>query len=91
MENKINNREMVKEVTNSEKNGKNIDYLINSINTFEIMELDVEDVFNSEYLRECVGRLETDEYHIEQSIRTIKERIEEIELNSQREEEVKMN
>ena len=70
---------------------KNIDYLIDDMNTFEIMYTDIENIFNYEYLKECLERLEVDEYHIQQSIGTIKDRIGEIELNSEREEEVDNN
>jgi DNA repair ATPase RecN len=64
---------------------------MSEIRTFEILDSDVENIFNSIYLKDCVERLEGDEYHIEQSIRTIKERISDIEHISQIEEVVKNN
>lgn len=87
----IKKEEVVNNSNKSHKNEKNIDYLIDDMNTFEIMYSDIENIFNSEYLNECIERLEVDIEHIQQSIGTIKDRIGEIELNSEREEEVKEN
>ena len=87
----IKKEEVVNNSNKSHKNEKNIDYLIDDMNTFEIMYSDIENIFNSEYLNECIERLEVDIEHIQQSIGTIKDRIGEIELNSEREEEVKKN
>ena len=76
---------------NTNKSQLSLNTLINEINTFEIFDSDVENIFNSDYLKECLERLEGDEYHIERSIRTIKERISDIENISQIEEEIKNN
>ena len=83
--------ELVKNSNQPQQKEKNIDSLIGEMNTFEIFKTDVENIFNSDYLKECVESLEGDEYHIKRSIETIKERISEIEHISQLEEEVNNN
>ena len=83
--------ELVKNSNQPQQKEKNIEYLMSKIRTFEILDSDVENIFNSIYLRECLERLEGDEYHIEQCIRTIKERVSDIEHISQIEEVVKNN
>lgn len=83
--------EMVKNSNQPQQKEKNIEFLMNEMNTFEIIDSDVENIFNSNYLKECLERLEGDEYHIERSIRTIKDRISDIEHISQIEEEIKNN
>ena len=91
MSNTVIKEELVKNSNQPQQKEKNIEYLMSKIRTFEILDSDVENIFNSIYLRECLERLEGDEYHIEQCIRTIKERISDIEHISQIEEVVKNN
>lgn len=91
MSNTVIKEELVKNSNQPKQKEKNIDSLIGEMNTFEIFKTDVENIFNSDYLKECVDSLEGDKYHIECSIGTIKERISEIEHISQLEEEVKNN
>jgi len=91
MNTKIKKEEVMTNINESQQKEKNIDCLLSEIKTFEILDSDVENIFNSIYLKDCVERLEGDEYHIEQSIRTIKERINDIEHISQIEEVVKNN
>jgi DNA repair ATPase RecN len=91
MNTKIKKEEVMTNINESQQKEKNIDSLMSEIRTFEILDSDVENIFNSIYLKDCVERLEGDEYHIEQSIRTIKERISDIEHISQIEEVVKNN
>lgn len=91
MSNTIKKEEMVKNSNQPQQKEKNIEFLMNEMKTFEIIDSDVENIFNSDYLKECLERLEGDEYHIERSIRTIKERISDIEHISQIEEEIKNN
>jgi len=87
----VTKEELVKNSNQPQQKEKKIDFLLNGIKTFEILDSDVENIFNSNYLKKCLQRLECDEYHIEQSIRTIKERISEIEYILQIEEEVRNN
>ena len=91
MSNTVIKEEVVKKSNQPQQKEKNIDSLIGEMNTFEIFNTDVENIFNSDYLKECVDSLEGDKYHIECSIGTIKERISEIEHISKLEEEVKNN
>lgn len=91
MSNTVIKEEVVKKSNQPQQKEKNIDSLIGEMNTFEIFKTDVENIFNSDYLKECVESLEGDKYHIECSIGTIKERISEIEYISQLEEEVNNN
>lgn len=91
MSNTVIKEEVVKKSNQPQQKEKNIDSLIGEMNTFEIFKTDVENIFNSDYLKECVESLEGDEYHIKRSIETIKERISEIEYISQLEEEVNNN
>jgi chromosome segregation ATPase len=91
MSNTVIKEEVVKKSNQPQQKEKNIDSLIGEMNTFEIFKTDVENIFNSNYLKECVESLEGDKYHIECSIGTIKERISEIEHISQLEEEVNNN
>lgn len=91
MSNTVIKEELVKNSNQPQQKEKNIDSLIGEMNTFEIFNTDVENIFNSDYLKECVDSLEGDKYHIECSIGTIKERISEIEHISLLEEEVKNN
>lgn len=87
----ITKEEMVNNSIQPQQTEKNIDLLMNGIKTFEILDSDIESIFNSNYLKKCLERLECDKYHIEQSIRTMKERISEIEYILQIEEEVRNN
>jgi hypothetical protein len=87
----ITNEELVKNSNQSQKKEMNIDFLMREIKTFEILDSDVENIYNTNYLNECLERLECDNYHIEQSINTIKERISDIEYISQIEEVIKNN
>ena len=87
----ITKEEVVNNSNQPQQKEKKIDFLLNGIKTFEILDSDVENIFNSNYLKKCLEILECDEYHIEQSIRTIKERISDIEHISQIEEVVKNN
>ncbi len=91
MSNTVIKEELVNNSKQPQQKEKNIEFLMNEMNTFEIIDSDVENIFNSNYLKECLERLEGDEYHIERSIRTIKDRISDIEHISQIEEEIKNN
>lgn len=91
MSNTVIKEELVNNSKQPQQTEKNIDSLIGEMKTFEIFNTDVENIFNSNYLKECVESLESDEYHIKCSIQTIKERIGEIEYISQLEEEVNNN
>jgi len=91
MKNKFIKEEVVKKSNQPQQKGTEIEFLLSKIKTFEILDSDVENIFNSVYLKECLERLECDEYHIQQSIRTIKERISDIEHIYQIEEIVKNN
>jgi len=84
----IKKEKMVNNSNQPQQKEKNIDFMMNEIKTFEILYSDVE-IFNSKYLKKCLEKLECDEYHIERSIRTIKERISDLEHISQIEEEIK--
>jgi hypothetical protein len=86
----IKKEKMVNNSNQPQQKEKNIDFMMNEIKTFEILYSDVE-IFNSKYLKKCLEKLECDEYHIERSIRTIKERISDLEHISQIEEEVRNN
>lgn len=57
--------------------------LINNINVIEIYNTDCEKVDNLDFLKEILETLEGYEYGLSQSIGSIKDRIDEIELESE--------
>ena len=57
--------------------------LINNINVIEIFNTDCEKVDNLDFLKEILETLEGYEYGLSQSISSIKDRIDEIELESE--------
>ncbi|MAZ38222.1 MAG: hypothetical protein CL842_12300 [Crocinitomicaceae bacterium] len=75
-------KNVVKNINQLQQKGKNIDYLIDDMNTFEIMYTDMEDITDTEYLRECIQRLRVDESYIIQCIGNINEKIKELEHDS---------
>ena len=54
MSNTVIKEELVKNSNQPQQKEKNIDSLIGEMNTFEIFKTDVENIFNSDYLKECV-------------------------------------
>lgn len=57
--------------------------LINSINVIEIFDTDCEKVNNIKFLKGILEKLEDYEYGLTKSISTIKDRIDEIEIESE--------
>ena len=91
MYNTIKKVEMVNNSNQPQQKKEKIDFLMNEMKTFEITDTDMENIFNSDYLKECLERLEFDEYHIKQSIKSIRDRIKEIGYIKQIEEEIQNN
>ena len=89
MKNIITNEEMVKNSNQPQQTIKNIDYLLKEIKTFEIYTDDFTGIMDIGYLEECLDKFETDEYHIQQCINSVKERIEMIERVKELEDEIK--
>ena len=92
MNTKIKKEEVLTNINQTQQTEKNIEYLMRELITLEIFDTDVKNIFNLEYLKECLEGLETHEYNIERGIISIKERISEIQDNYDgEEEEVKEN
>jgi hypothetical protein len=91
MNTKIKKEEVLTNINQTQQTDKNIEYLMRELITLEIFDTDVKNIFNLEYLKECLEGLETHEYNIERGIISIKERISEIQDNYDGEDEIKEN
>lgn len=87
----IKKEDVVNNSNQPHKNQKWIDSLLKEIRTLEIYSSDVEKIYDIKYLKGVLERLESNEEELNVTIMSVKERIEEIEDNSEREEEVKEN
>ena len=85
----IKKEEVVNNSNQPQQRKKNIDFLLNKIRTFEIFSEDFEGIWDVEYLKKCLEKLQTDEFYIERCLISTKERIETIEHIEELEEEIK--
>ena len=91
MSNTIKKEEVVNNSNQPQKKEMNIDYLINEIKTFSIYTEDFEEIWDLGYLEECLEKFESDEYHIQECLNSVKERIETIEHIKELEDSIKYN
>ena len=87
----IKKEDVVNNSNQPHKNQKWIDSLLKEIRTLEIYSSDVENIYDIKYLKGVLERLESNEEELNVTIMSVKERIGEIEDNSEIEEEVKEN
>jgi len=91
MINTIKKEDVVNNSNQPHKNQKNIDGILKGIKTMEIYSSDVENIYDINYLNSVLERLENNEENINVCLMSVKDRISEIEENSERENEVKEN
>ena len=91
MNNTIIKEDVVNNSNQPHKNQKNIDGILKRIKTLEIYDSDVENIYDINYLNSVLERLENNEENINVCLMSVKDRISEIEENSERENEVKEN
>ena len=91
MSNTIMKEDVVNNSNQPHKNQKNIDGILKGIKTLEIYDSDVENIYDINYLNSVLERLQNNEEELNFSLMNVKERISEIEENSERENEVKEN
>jgi hypothetical protein len=91
MKTKDINEGLVKNSTQPHKTDKNIDFLLKEKRTLEIYSEDFEGISDVGYLKECLEKLQSDNYHIVKTMISIKDRIESIEQIKDLENEIKIN